>query len=48
MRLVTRAKDSRPLSVNSIVTIGSLVFWSVFASGFLMSDPVNSESSSST
>ena len=48
IRRVTRAKASRPLSVNSIVTIGSLVFGSVFASGFLMSEPVSSESSSST
>ena len=48
IRLVTRAKASRPLSVNSIVTMGSWVFWSTFCSGFLMSVPDSSESSSST
>ena len=48
IRFVTRANASRPSSVNSIVTIGSFVFGSVFASGFLMSVPDSSESSSST
>ena len=48
IRLVTRANASRPLSVNSIVTIGALVFGSVSGSGFLMSSPDSSESSSST
>ena len=48
IRLVTRANASRPLSVNSIVTMGSWVFWSMFCSGFLMSEPDSSESSSST
>ena len=48
IRLVTRAKASRPLSVNSIVTMGSWVCWSKFCSGFLMSVPDSSESSSST
>ena len=37
IRLVTRAKASRPSSVNSIVTTGAFVFGSVLASGFLMS-----------
>ena len=48
IRLVTRANASRPLSVNSIVTSGALVFGSVLASGFLMSSPDSSESSSIT
>ncbi len=48
IRLVTRANALRPLSVNSIVTSGALVFGSVLASGFLMSSPDSSESSSST
>ncbi len=48
IRLVTRANASRPLSVNSIVTMGSWVCWSKFCSGFLMSVPDSSESSSST
>ena len=48
IRLVTRANPSRPLSVNSIVTMGSWVCWSKFCSGFLMSVPDSSESSSST
>ena len=48
IRLVTAANRFRPSSVNSIVTIGSCVFGSVFCSGFLMSDPDSSESSSST
>ena len=46
IRFVTRAKASRPLSVNSIVTSGSLVFGSNCCSGFLMSLPFSSESSS--
>ena len=48
IRFVTRAKASRPWSVNSIVTSGAFVFGSVLASGFLMSSPESSESSSST
>ena len=48
IRFVTRAKASRPLSVNSIVTSGSLVFGSKFCSGFLISLPESSESSSIT
>ena len=48
IRFVTLANRLRPLSVNSIVTMGSFVFGSKFCSGFLMSDPDSSESSSST
>ena len=48
IRLVTVAKACLPSSVNSIVTMGSWVCWSVFCSGFLMSRPDSSESSSST
>ena len=47
MRLVTRAKASRPSSVKSIVTTGA-PFWSVLASGLVMSVPDSSESSSIT
>ncbi len=45
---VTRAKASRPVSVNSIVTSGCWVFGSKFCSGFLISLPESSESSSIT
>ena len=48
IRLVTRAKASRPLSVNSIVTTGAFVCGSLCAFGFLMSVPFSSVSSSST
>ena len=48
IRLVTRAKASRPWSENSIDTSGAFVLGSVLASGFLMSSPESSESSSST
>ena len=48
IRFVTRANASRPLSVNSIVTSGAFVFGSNACSGFLMSLPFSSESSSST
>ena len=48
IRLVTRAKASRPSSLNSIDTSGALVFGSVLASGLRMSSPDSSESSSST
>jgi hypothetical protein len=47
-RLVALANAWRPLSVKSIVTMGSLVRWSKFCSGFLMSEPESSESSSIT
>ncbi len=45
---VTRANASRPLSVNSIVTMGAFVFGSNCCSGFSMSRPDSSESSSIT
>ncbi len=48
IRAVTRAKASRPLSVNSIVTTGAFVVGSLCAFGFLISVPFSSESSSST
>ena len=49
--LVTRCQVSRPLSVNSNVTIGAPVPpapWSKFCSGFLMSVPSSATSSFST
>ena len=48
IRLVTRAKASRPSSENSIVTTGAFVFGSNCCSGLRMSSPESSESSSST
>jgi hypothetical protein len=48
MRFVTRANASRPVSVNSMFTSGAFVFGSKPCSGFLISLPESSESSSIT